>query len=122
MGKEVLGKCPVCNSETIVTKISCENCNTTIEGEFTLCKFCRLTAEQKQFIDTFIKCRGNIKEMEKELGVSYPTVKNRLEDVAAALGHKPQPIIEDDGRKKEILERLNAGEISFDEAMELLKG
>lgn len=121
MGKEVLGKCPVCNSETIVTKISCENCNTTIEGEFTLCKFCRLTAEQKQFIDTFIKCRGNIKEMEKELGVSYPTVKNRLEDVAAALGHKPQPIVGDDGRKKEILERLNAGEITFDEAMELLK-
>ncbi len=54
MGKEVLGKCPVCNGDTIVTKICCENCNTTIEGEFTLCKFCRLTSEQKQFIDTFI--------------------------------------------------------------------
>lgn len=121
MGKEVLGKCPVCNSKTIVTRISCDNCNTVIEGEFTLCKFCRLTSEQKHFIDTFIKCRGNIKEMEKELGVSYPTVKNRLEDVAAALGHKSEPIIEEDGKKKEILEKLNAGEISFDEAMELLK-
>jgi hypothetical protein len=121
MGKEVLGKCPVCNSDTIVTKISCDNCNTTIEGEFTLCKFCRLTSEQKQFIDTFVKCRGNIKEMEKELGVSYPTVKNRLEDAAAALGHKPEPQIEEDGKKKEILEKLNNGEISFDEAMELLK-
>lgn len=121
MGKEVLGKCPVCNDDTIVTKISCENCNTTIEGEFALCKFCRLTSEQKQFIDTFIKCRGNIKEMEKELGVSYPTVKNRLEDAAAALGHKSEPQVEDDGRKKEILQKLNNGEISFDEAMELLK-
>lgn len=122
MGKEVLGRCPICNSDTIVTKISCDNCNTTIEGEFTLCKFCRLTTEQKQFIDTFIKCRGNIKEMEKELGVSYPTVKNRLEDAAAALGHKPEPQVEDDGKKKEVLEKLNNGEISFDEAMELLKG
>lgn len=122
MGKEVLGKCPVCNSNTTVTRISCDNCNTVIEGEFTLCKFCRLTSEQKHFIDTFIKCRGNIKEMEKELGVSYPTVKNRLEDAAAALGHKSEPIVEEDGRKKEILEKLNAGEISFDEAMELLKG
>jgi hypothetical protein len=122
MGKEVLGKCPVCNGDTVVTKISCDNCNTTIEGEFTLCKFCKLTSEQKQFIDTFVKCRGNIKEMEKELGVSYPTVKNRLEDAAAALGHKPEPQIEEYGKKKEVLEKLNNGEISFDEAMELLKG
>ncbi|NLL05793.1 MAG: DUF2089 domain-containing protein [Clostridiaceae bacterium] len=121
MSKEVLGKCPVCSSETIVTRISCDNCSTTIEGEFTLCKFCRLTSEQKHFIDTFIKCRGNIKEMEKELGVSYPTVKNRLEDAAAALGHKPEPQIEEDSKKKEILEKLNSGELSFDEAMELLR-
>lgn len=121
MAKEVLGKCPVCNSDTVVTKISCDNCNTTIEGEFKLCKFCKLTLEQKQFIDTFVKCRGNIKEMEKELGVSYPTVKNRLEDAAAALGHKPEPQIEEDGKKKEVLEKLNNGEIGFDEAMELLK-
>jgi len=120
MGKEVLGKCPVCNSETIVTRISCDNCNTNIEGEFTLCKFCRLTSEQKKFVDTFVKCRGNIKEMEKELGVSYPTVKNRLEDAAAALGHKSQPV-EEDGKKKEVLEKLNSGEIGFEEAMELLK-
>ena len=77
MGKEVLGKCPVCNDDTIVTKISCENCNTTIEGEFALCKFCRLTSEQKQFIDTFIKCRGNIKRWKKNC-VSYPTVKTDL--------------------------------------------
>lgn len=122
MNKEVLGKCPVCKSETIVTRISCENCHTTIEGEFTLCKFCKLTSEQKHFIDTFVKCRGNIKEVEKELGVSYPTVKNRLEEAAAALGHKSEPIPDENGRKKEILEKLNAGEISFDEAMELLKG
>jgi len=58
---------PVCNNETTITRITCEKCNTTIEGRFDLCKFCRLTPEQKLFVDVFIKCRGNIKEVEKEL-------------------------------------------------------
>ena len=83
MAREVLGKCPVCGSDTEITKISCNSCGTKIEGQFQLCKFCRLTAEQKTFLDAFIKCRGNIKEVEKELGISYPTVKNKLDDVAA---------------------------------------
>jgi hypothetical protein len=122
MNKEVLGKCPVCGSDTTVTRINCDSCDTTIEGEFTLCKFCRLTSEQKLFIDVFIKCRGNIKEVEKELGVSYPTVKNRLEDAAAALGHKSEPQVEEGGRKKDVLEKLNGGEINVDEALELLRG
>ena len=120
MTKEVLGKCPVCNSDTEVTRISCDKCGTSIEGHFQLCKFCRLTPEQKKFLDAFIKCRGNIKEVEKELGISYPTVKNKLEDVAGALGHKRQPESEDTSKKKEILDKLNSGEISVDEAIELL--
>lgn len=121
MPKEVLGKCPVCGSNTEVTKISCNKCGTTIEGHFEVCKFCRLTPEQKSFIDAFIKCRGNIKEVEKELGISYPTVKNRLEDVAGALGHKTFSEPQDSGHKKQVLDRLNNGEITVDEAVELLK-
>ena len=121
MGKEVLGRCPVCNSDTYVTKTSCPTCNTTIEGQFDLCRFCRLTPEQKLFIDVFIKCRGNIKEVEKELGVSYPTVKNRLEDVANALGHKSEDVPDDGTKRKEILDRVYNGEISVDDALELLK-
>lgn len=122
MATDVIGRCPVCSSQTEVTRISCEVCDTHIEGHFKPCKFCRLTAEQKAFIDVFIKCRGNIKEVEKELGVSYPTVKNRLEDAAAALGHKVEPEQSDAGKKKEILDKLNDGEISVDEALDLLKG
>lgn len=118
--KEVLGKCPVCNSNTEVTSISCDCCGTKIEGHFQLCKYCRLTSEQKAFIDAFIKCRGNIKEVEKELGVSYPTVKNKLEDVAGALGHGNQSEPDVSGNKKEILDRLNNGEISVEEAIEQL--
>ena len=121
MAAEVLGKCPVCGSNTEVTRISCNACDTTIEGHFDLCKFCRLTTEQKSFIDVFIKCRGNIKEVEKELGVSYPTVKNRLEDVAGALGYKGEPEPVNPTRRKEILDKLNSGEISVEEALNLLK-
>ncbi len=121
MAREVLGKCPVCGNNTIVKRIGCEECGTNIEGSFHLCKFCRLTAEQKSFIDVFIKCRGNIKEVEKELGVSYPTVKNRLEDIANALGHHQEQEPSSTNRKKEILDKLNKGEISAEEAINLLK-
>lgn len=121
MAANILGKCPVCGADTEVTRISCHSCDTHIEGHFRPCKFCRLSAEQKAFIDVFIKCRGNIKEVEKELGVSYPTVKNRLEDAAAALGHKPEPQPAETGKRKEVLDRLNNGEISVEEAVSLLK-
>ncbi len=121
MGREAMGKCPVCGNETEVTRITCHSCDTVIEGHFNLCKFCKLTAEQRNFIDVFIKCRGNIKEVEKELGVSYPTVKNKLEDVATALGHKgePEPVVL--GKSKEILDKLNAGEITVEEAIAQMK-
>lgn len=122
MGKEVLGKCPICNSDTQVTRVFCNSCKTSIEGRFELCKFCKLTQEQKQFIDIFIKCRGNIKEVEKELGISYPTVKNKLEDVAGALGYKSEPEQTDASKRKEVLEKLNNGEISVEEALVLMKG
>ncbi|MCR4436906.1 MAG: DUF2089 domain-containing protein [Clostridiales bacterium] len=121
MTREALGKCPVCGNNLEVTRISCNDCGTVIEGHFQPCKFCRLTQEQRSFIDVFIKCRGNIKEVEKELGVSYPTVKNRLEDAAGALGYKSQPEIADTGKRKEVLDRLNNGEITVDEAIDLLK-
>lgn len=121
MAREVLGKCPVCGSNTEITRISCAVCDTVIEGHFQPCKFCRLSPEQKMFIDIFIKCRGNIKEVEKELGVSYPTVKNKLEDVAGALGYKAEPTPVDPGAKRDILDKLNSGEITVDEAVNLLK-
>lgn len=120
MAAEVIGKCPVCGANTEVTRISCNNCDTHIEGHFSPCKFCRLTEDQKAFIDVFIKCRGNIKEVEKELGVSYPTVKNKLEDAAGALGHKQeQP--KNDTKRQDILDKLNSGELSVEEAINLLK-
>ncbi|MBU5439335.1 DUF2089 domain-containing protein [Tissierella sp. MSJ-40] len=121
MKREVLGKCPVCGDELEVTRLGCHNCYTSIEGSFSLCKFCKLTDEQKNFVEVFIKNRGNIKEIEKELGISYPTVRNKLENVIESLGYSPKYNVPE-VNKKEILERLNKGEISSEEAVKLLKG
>ena len=120
MKREVIGKCPVCSNELKVTKLSCSNCHTSIEGNFTLCKFCKLSSEQKYFLEVFVRNRGNIKEIEKDLNISYPTVKNRLEDLIKALGYSPK-YTEVKIDKKEILDRLDRGDITAEEALKLLK-
>lgn len=119
MKKEVLGRCPVCENKLSVTELHCSNCDTTIKGDFKLCKFCNLKDEQKHFVEVFIKNRGNIKEIEKELGISYPTVRNKLENVIEALGYNAKYSPKPD--KKEVLAKLSKGEISADEAVKMLK-
>lgn len=120
MNREVIGKCPICENQLKVTKLSCPSCNTNIEGDFDLCKFCKLSREQKHFLDVFVKNRGNIKEIEKELGISYPTVKNKLEDLIQGLGHNPT--YDDSGiDKREVLKQLDEGHITTNEALQLLK-
>lgn len=120
MKKEVLGICPVCSSKLKVTELGCRKCGTSIRGDFELCKFCYLTKEQKYFAEVFIKNRGNIKEIEKELGISYPTVRRNLDNVIKALGHNPG-FTEETVNKKEVLEKLSKGEITSEEALKLLK-
>ncbi len=124
MARRMLGRCPVCNGKLDVVRMNCPSCNTSIEGRFEICKFCQLNPEQKEFIEVFIKCRGNIKEVERELGISYPTVRGRLDAVIEALGYR----VEERGgeeptanRRKEILEALAKGEISSEDAVKQLK-
>lgn len=125
MRNQMLGRCPVCNSGLDVTKLHCPHCNTGIEGKFAMCKFCQLPAEQKAFAEVFIKCRGNIKEVEKELGISYPTVRSRLETLIESLGYRAQPVPKEDPetkeRRKAILEDLNEGKITSEDAIALLR-
>ncbi len=115
---KAIGRCPICSHEVKVTEISCKKCKTLIKGEFELCKFCKLNDEQRYFIEVFLKNRGNIKEMEKELSISYPTVRNKLEEVRKTLGfiEDKKPTI----NKKKILEQLSNGELSKEKALELL--
>ncbi len=122
------GQCPVCNNELTVTKLSCAKCGTKLEGEFSTCKFCRLPAEQRDFIEVFIKCRGNIKDVEKELGISYPTVRNRLDAAIEALGYRVERDAGELAEEKEerqarqaVLDSLERGEITPQEAAKQLK-
>lgn len=120
MQYNVLTKCSVCGDKLEVTNLSCRKCGTKYEGSFKLDKFSYLTQEQKYFIEIFLKCRGNIKEVEKELNISYPTVRGKLDDVIVSLGYdaglqdKPQV------NKKEILDMLSRGELSYDEAIKIM--
>lgn len=118
------GICPVCGHGLSVSKLSCNFCKSKLEGEFALCKFCQLPEEQREFVEVFIKCRGNIKDMEKELGISYPTVRNRLDSVIEALGYrveKNQDPEEGKVKKQEILSALEKGEITPEEATNQLR-
>ena len=122
MAKTVLGKCPICGSKMQVLKLHCDSCDTSLSGEFELDKFSYLSKEEKYFIEVFIKKRGNIKEIEKELGISYPTVRRNLDQVIEALGYSVEEAADAPEKEKEkILDRLAKGEITSLEAMELLE-
>src|SRR5215210_4096126 len=84
---EVTGRCPMCEAELVVTHLRCQQCGTGLEGVFHLNKFDRLSREQLRFVDVFVKNRGVIRDVEKELEISYPTVRNRLDEVIRALGY-----------------------------------
>ncbi|HEX8597650.1 MAG TPA: DUF2089 domain-containing protein [Chloroflexia bacterium] len=80
------GKCPVCTNALTVTRLQCGHCGTGIDGAFGLGRLQALTSEQVQFVETFMKCKGKIKDVEGELGISYPTVVARLNEVVRAMG------------------------------------
>lgn len=118
-------RCPVCRSELEVSRLHCPSCDTTIDGRFTGGPFAHLTAEHLDFIVTFVRCEGRINRMEQELGLSYPTIRNRLMEVIRALGFEPgkDEAVEISAEKRNsVLEDLEAGKISADEAMRMLRG
>jgi hypothetical protein len=114
------GECPMCHAELIVRSLACPACGIKIEGDFAPPKILSLTNEQLEFIMVFLRARGNIREVERELGVSYPTVRGRLDEIVSRLG------IETEGRKElnssDVLIALESGELSVEEALRRLKG
>ena len=118
-------RCPLCGGELTVTRIYCRECDTTYEGRFSSGPFSNLTQEQLNFIITFVRCEGKITRMEDEIGLSYPTIRNRLHEVIRALGYEPGASDETPGlsdqERQHILEELDAGKISAEEAMRLLR-
>jgi len=118
MSYKILSKCPVCNSKLKAVKLKCDKCGTVIENDFEFSKFEYLDEELLNFIEVFIKCRGNIKDVEKDLGISYPTVRVKLNEVVSALGYSvvKKPSVE----AKDIIDMLEKGEISADQAVNMI--
>jgi hypothetical protein len=122
MANPVIGRCPICSEALRVVRLDCEGCGTRLEGTFTLGRFQSLSPEQLEFLETFIRARGSFKDVERELGISYPTVRSRLDAVIRALGFPSQ--VEPDReaeRRKEILRELAEGKIAPDDAAALLE-
>lgn len=118
--KKVISRCPVCSEELTVVRLKCDSCETVIENRFKLSKFDYLSDEELFFTETFIKCRGNIKEVEKELKISYPTVRSKLDGVIKKLGYEAGPD-EESVKREDILKALERGEITAEEAIAKLK-
>jgi hypothetical protein len=130
MPHDVISTCPVCSSELAVTRLHCRSCGTTLEGDFSVGRFGRLNREQLVLLESFLRSRGNLREMERELGISYPTVRSRVEALVRALGFGPRAESEADdepddparepvpeGRsREEILQALARHEMSADDA------
>ena len=122
MRKQAPAVCPVCGGEYEITRCTCTKCGSELAGHFSGCDFCNLTDDEQYFVLTFLKCRGSIKDMEKELGISYPTVRSRLDAVISKLGLAVMPsaeVIKEERRR--IFDQLENGEISADQAAEMLK-
>jgi len=145
MARDVISTCPVCQHELTITRLQCRSCGTALEGEFGVGRFGRLEREQLAFLESFLRSRGNLKEMERELGISYPTVRGRLEALLRSLDladgsapaidepmDEPMADVREDrteperaeelgAARKAILERLARHEMAADEAAEALR-
>lgn len=109
--------CPVCNERLLLTRLSCPSCNTELSGTFESCEFCSLSREDRGVLTVFLRSRGNMKEVERHLGVSYPTARARFDALLGKLGITPEGA---GSQKVEVLQRLARGEIDVDDAMDRL--
>ena len=131
MPHDVISTCPVCSNELTVTRLQCRSCGTALEGDFAVGRFGRLNREQTVLLESFLRSRGNLRDMERELGISYPTVRSRVEALVRALGFGPRSEADDSAAepsepdqvaeartsaRQAILQRLAAHDISADEA------
>ena len=113
-------KCPSCDGKVVITELCCTECKTSIKGSFDLSEFSLLSREEEYFLRVFLAARGNIKEVERHLNISYPTVKSKLENLLSKLGLGN---LQKEAKKRrlEIVEKLERGEIPAQEAIKLLK-
>ncbi|MGH7761806.1 MAG: DUF2089 domain-containing protein [Candidatus Dormibacteraceae bacterium] len=110
--------CPVCNHRLATTRLTCPECSTELSGAFTSCEFCVLTDEDRDVLRVFLASRGNMKELERHLGVSYPTARARFDALLTKIGiDRPAPAAPS---RVELMEQVARGEIDIDEALKRL--
>ena len=115
--------CPVCGERLALTRLSCQDCGTELSGIFGACDFCALGEEDREVLRVFLSSRGNMKDVERHLGVSYPTARSRFDALLGRLGLAPAPEpAPEPGRadRIEALEKLARGEIDIDAASDLI--
>lgn len=111
--------CPVCGGELLLTRVGCPSCGAELAGEFSTCLFCRLDDAEMHVLSVFLASRGNLREVAKHLGVSYPTARARLTQVLVKLdlsGDADSPEL----TQEAILAGVAAGTIPPTEASKLI--
>ena len=112
--------CPVCGERLMLTRLSCRSCGTELSGEFESCEFCSISPEDRQVLRVFLASRGNMKELERHLGVSYPTARARFDSLLGKMGIERAPAAPAANRL-ELMEQVARGEIGVDEALKRLE-
>ncbi|MEY2419238.1 MAG: hypothetical protein QOG90_1918 [Actinomycetota bacterium] len=115
--------CPVCGERLALTRLSCQECGTELSGVFGACDFCALGEEDREVLRVFLSSRGNMKDVERHLGVSYPTARSRFDALLGRLGLAPaaEPVPEPSRAERlEVLEKLARGEVDVDAASDLI--
>lgn len=124
MARKILESCPSCGGELAITEVRCTRCDTQVRARYHPCDFCRLSEEQSTFLRIFLTSRGNLSEVEKRLGVSYPTVRAKLDEVIAALETpRPEPAPQEPARaeRRAILDAVSRGEMSVMDGLEKIR-
>ena len=139
MPHDVISTCPVCSGELAVTRLHCRSCGTTLEGDFSVGRFGHLSREQLALLESFLRSRGNLRDMERELGLSYPTIRGRVEALVRSLGFGPRAEADEPltdagdpataaadtaallAARQQILERLSRHEIGAEDAADAIR-
>ena len=119
-------RCPFDGGKVIVTRFYCPDSEISVEGQFEVnVPFAQLSSDQIQFVETFVRCEGKFNRMEVEMKLSYPTLRGRLHEIIRTMGYEPardEPTPSNEADRRHVLEDLEAGKLSFEEAMAMLKG
>src|SRR5512141_2951568 len=123
--RKLLTRDPVAGGDLFVSELTSEERGITVRGRFEIPRYSKLDEEQARFLETFLRCRGMLNSVERELGISYPTVRARLDALLGSLDMSPikeEPKKDKSAeKKKQILELLEKGDISAEQAKERLR-